>query len=57
MDAYNLQQKLFKAWQQLALEPSAGSIKKNFAETPVYVNGLRVVDVKIEDNKIILETK
>jgi hypothetical protein len=57
MDAYNLQQELFKAWQQLAHKPNAGSIKKDFIETPVYVNGLRVVGVTIKDNKITLETK
>ena len=57
MDAYNLHQELFKAWQQLAHKPNAGSIKKDFVETPVYVNGCQVVGVKIEEDKIILETK
>jgi len=57
MDAYDLHQELFKAWQQLAHKADAGSIKKNFADTPVYIDGRRVTGVKIEDEKIVLETK
>ena len=57
MDAYDLHQELFKAWQQLAHKPNAGSIKKNFTETLVYVDGRVITGVKIEDNKIVLETK
>ncbi len=57
MDAYDLHQELFKAWQQLAHKPNAGSIKKDFVETPVYVNGRQVTGVTIVDNKIELETK
>lgn len=57
MDAYDLHQEIFKAWQQLAHRPNAGSIKKDFTETPVYVDGRRVTSVKIEDEKIVLETK
>lgn len=57
MDAYDLHQEIFKAWQQLAHKPNAGSIKKDFTETPVYVNGREVIGVIIEDNKITLETK
>ncbi len=57
MDAYDLHQEIFKAWQQLAHKPNAASIKKDFTETPVYVNGKQVVGVKIEEDKITLETK
>lgn len=57
MDAYNLQQELFKAWQQLSHNPSAATIKKQWNEIPVYVDGRQVIGLKIEDNKIILETK
>jgi len=57
MDAYDLHQELFKLWQQLSYKPNAASIKKQYDDTPVYVDGRRVTGVKIEDNKIILETK
>lgn len=57
MDAYDLHQEIFKAWQQLAHKADASHIKKNWSEVPVYVDGRRVTSVKIEDNKIILETK
>ena len=57
MDAYDLYQEIFKAWQKVAHVPSASSIKKTWNETPVYVDGRRIVGVKIEDNRIILETK
>ena len=57
MDAYDLHQEIFKAWQQVAHKPNAGSIKKDFIETPVYVNGHKVVGVKIEEDRITLETK
>ena len=57
MDAYDLHQELFKAWQQLAHKPNASSIKKDFVETLVYVDGRVVTNVKIVDDKIVLETK
>lgn len=57
MDAYDLHQELFKAWQELAHKPDAGSIKKTWKEVPVYVDGKRIINVKIEDEQIILETK
>ena len=57
MDAYDLHQELFKAWQQLAHKPNASSIKKDFSETLVYVDGRVVTGVKIVDGKIELETK
>jgi hypothetical protein len=57
MDAYDLHQELFKAWQELAYKPDAGSIKKTWAEVPVYVDSKRITNIKIEDGKIILETK
>jgi hypothetical protein len=57
MDAYDLHQELFKAWQELAHKPDAGSIKKTWEEVPVYVDGKRIINVKIEDGQIILETK
>ena len=57
MDAYELHQELFKAWQQLGLVPNAATIKKEWNTALVYVDGKQVTGVKIEDNKIILETK
>lgn len=57
MDAYELQQELFKAWQQLGHIPNAGSIKKEWHNALVYVNGRQVTGIKIVDNKIELETK
>lgn len=57
MDAYDLYQEIFKAWQHLAHTPNAGSIKKVWNETPVYVDGKRIIGVKIVDGKIELETK
>jgi hypothetical protein len=57
MDAYDLHQEIFKAWQQVAHRSSASDIKKNWNETLVYVDGKPVTGVKIEDNKIVLETK
>ncbi len=57
MDAYDLQQELFKAWQQIAHKPSAGSVKKDWNDTPVYADGKRVTGIKIIDGRIELETK
>ncbi len=57
IDAYDLHQEIFKAWQQVAHKSDAGSIKKNWNQTPVYVNGKVVTKVKIVDDKIELETK
>lgn len=57
MDAYDIHQEIFKAWQQLAHKVDASNIKKNFQEVPVYVDGKQVRNVVIEDGKIILETK
>jgi len=57
MDAYDLQQEIFKAWQMISHKPNAGSIKKSWNETNVYVNGKVVTGVRIEENKIILDTK
>lgn len=57
MDAYELHQELFKAWQQLGLVPNASAIKKEWNNALVYVDGKQVVGVRIEDNKIILDTK
>ncbi len=58
MDAYDLHQELFKAWQMLAHKPDAGLIKKIYNETPVYLDdGRKIVDIKIEDNRIVLKTK
>jgi hypothetical protein len=56
MDAYDIHQEIFKAWQQLAHKADAGTIKKNFLEVPVYVDGKTVKRVKIVDGHIILET-
>ena len=57
MDAYDIHQEIFKAWQQLAHKADATTINKNFVEVPVYVNGKKVINVIIEDGKITLETK
>ena len=57
MDAYNIQKEIFKLWQQLVNKSDAASISKTWPEVPVYVNGQPVINVKIENNKIILETK
>jgi hypothetical protein len=57
MDAYDLHQEIFKAWQQLAYKTDASNIKKNFAEVPVYVDGKIVKRVTIIDGQITLETK
>ena len=57
MDAYDIHQEIFKAWQQLAHKTDASTIKKNFSEVPVYVNGKQVTGVKIIDGQLTLETK
>jgi hypothetical protein len=57
MDAYDIHQEIFKAWQQLAHKADATNIKKNFAEVPVYVDGRLVKRVTIVDGQITLETK
>ena len=60
MDAYNIHQLLFKFWQSLTTIPSGAAVKPKFPEVPVYVKVddklLVVTDIKIEDQKIILET-
>ena len=57
MDAYDIHQEIFKAWQQLAHRADATAIKKNFSEVPVYVDGKAVKRVTIVDDQITLETK
>jgi len=57
MDAYDIHQEIFKAWQQLAHKSDATSVKKNWTEVPVYVDGKQVKRVIIDDGKITLETK
>jgi hypothetical protein len=57
MDAYDIHQEIFKAWQQLAHKADATNIKKNFVEVPVYVDGKQVKQVTVVDGKITLETK
>jgi hypothetical protein len=57
MDAYDIHQEIFKAWQQLAHKTDASTIKKNFSKVPVYVNGKQVTGVKIIDGQLTLETK
>jgi hypothetical protein len=57
MDAYDLHQEIFKAWQQLAHKSDAATIKKNWVEVPVYVDGKQVKRVVIIDGQITLETK
>ena len=57
MDAYDIHQEIFKAWQQLAHKSDAASVKKNWTEVPVYVDGKQVKRVTIVDGQITLETK
>jgi hypothetical protein len=57
MDAYDIHQEIFKAWQQLAHKTDASTIKKNFSEVPVYVNGKPVIKVTIVEGQLTLETK
>ena len=61
MDAYQLQQELFKHWQQLAHINDASSIKKSWSDVPVYVKlegKLHIVDnISVEDRKIVLDIK
>jgi hypothetical protein len=57
MDAYIIHQKILQCWQQLVNKSDATSIKKNWKEVPIYADGKIVINVKIEDDKIILETK
>lgn len=57
IDAYDLHQEIFKAWQQVAHKSDASSLKKHWNETPVYVDGKIVSGVKIVDGKIELETR
>lgn len=57
MDAYDLYQEIFKAWQQVAHTHDAATLKKKWNETPVYVDGKAVTGVKIIDGRIELETR
>lgn len=61
MDAYHIQQELFKHWQQLSHIADAGSIKKSWSDVPVYVKlegKLQVVEnISVEDGKIVLDIK
>lgn len=61
MDAYDIHQSIFQAWQQLAHKADASTIKKSWQEVPVYVtiDGkiAKVTDVTVEDGKIVLVSK
>jgi hypothetical protein len=57
MDAYDIHQEIFKFWQQLVHKADASTIKKNFTEVPVYVDGRPIKRVTIVDGQITLETK
>ena len=61
IDAYYIQEKLFKFWQSLTTIPSGATFKPTFPEVPIYVRVddklLVVTDIKIEDQKIILDTE
>jgi hypothetical protein len=56
MDAYDIQKEIFEAWQKLAKPGSATTLKKQWSEVPVYVDGKQVIDVTIEEGKIRLKT-
>lgn len=59
MDAYEIHQKIFQLWQQLCHHNDASSIKKNWADVPVYIKKdgrlVSVSSVQLEDNKIVLD--
>ncbi len=58
MDAYELSKHLFDYWREMSMrQPDAASVKKRWADVPVYVDGKVVTDIKIVDNKIVLATK
>jgi len=57
MDAYILYQNIFKLWQKLAYNLDSSGTQQHYAEVPVYVDGKKVTDVVIENNKIIIKTK
>ena len=57
MDAYDLQKQLADAWRELAFKNDAGSMKKNFPDVLVYVDGKIVTGLIILDGKIILQTE
>ncbi len=61
MDAYDLQKKIFNAWQDLAHRVDATEINKQWNEVPIYVevNGEHhiVTDMRIDNNRIILGIK
>lgn len=61
MDAYDIHQEIFQAWQRLVQKADAGTIKKSWQEVPVYAtidgNIVKVTGVTIEDGKIVLVSK
>ena len=61
IDAWDLYHKLANAWREVSVIPSGASSKISFQETPVYVefNDKQVIvtDIKVVNNKIVLETK
>ena len=61
MDAYDIHQLIFQAWQRLANNNDATTVKKAWSQVPVYVKidgqVSAVSSVTVEDGKIILETK
>jgi hypothetical protein len=56
MDAYELKELILTYWRQLVFKNS-GNIKKSGHPVPVYVNDKLVTGVRIEDDKIIIETE
>jgi hypothetical protein len=56
IDAYDLKELILTHWRQLVFKNS-GNIKKSADPVPVYVNDKLVIGVRVEDNKIILETE
>lgn len=61
IDAWDLYHKLADSWREVSVIPSGASSKISFQNTPVYVEvndkQLIVTDIKVIDNKIVLETK
>ena len=58
MDAYDIQDKIRKAWSDLCRPASGSSVKKNWPKIPVHVlvDGklVEIKDVYVDSQKIIL---
>ena len=57
MDAYEVQQKLLEAWQQVALIPDASNVNKKWNTALVNVDRKILKDVVVENENIYLVTE